>query len=210
MKKHTLTYKLVMLAIVAVFLTAAVGKVNRQIAFFIEKTSELTLSGTSNVADYSCNCDDLLQTADALIIEEAKDSKLVFKNATLKLKTKGFDCGNSLITGEMHSALQAKTSPYIYVNLVEIDIPDPTTFLKTKNKWYQSNGMAYITIAGKKKLVSLLIKSQRTGDNTYRFGGTKNLLMTDFEIDPPKPTMGLIRVANEVKIELDLRARMVQ
>lgn len=207
-KKRLLIYP--MLALMATVLIAAAStQWSLRVNYFIEKSSQLILSGTSNVADYSCECDDLLQIGDAFFMEQATEKKLTFTNATLKLKTKGFDCGNSLITGEMHSTLQATSSPYIYVNLAEIDIPNPATFLKTKNKWYQSNGKAYITIAGKKKLVSLVIKSQRTGDNTYKFGGTKNLLMTDFDIDPPRPAMGLIRVANEVKIELDLKAKKV-
>ncbi len=198
------------LALLFLTLVAATVASNSQINYYIEKTSHIFLSGTSNVMDYSCDCDELVQAGDVFFVEHLSENKATFKNAIVKLKTKSFDCGNSLITGEMHSALQAKKHPYISIELKEIEIPNPATFLVNKNQWYLANGKADITIAGKTRRVDLVIKQQRISDNEFRFGGTKSLKMTDFDIKPPTPAMGLIQVANEVEIKLDLKAKKIK
>lgn len=192
---------------VAIALVSSTYLVDNHINYKIQKPSHIYLSGTSNVADYRCDCDELVQSDNAFYVEKVDDQKMVFKNAVVKLKTKSFDCGNMLITGEMHDALQAKEQPYITIELKEMDIPEPKSFLALKNKCYYSNGKADITIAGKKRTVDLLIKHQKVNETTYRFGGTKKLKMTDFSITPPMPAMGLIQVDNGVEIELDLNAK---
>ena len=191
-------------------LVAATFSSKSQINYVIEKTSHIFLSGTSNVMDYSCDCDELVQTGNVFFVEHINENKATFKNAIVKLKTKSFDCGNGLITGEMHDALQAKSHPYIFVELKEMEILNPTTFLEKRGVWQQSNGKADITIAGKTRRVDLVIKHQRVSDNEFRFGGTKSLKMTDFDIDPPTPAMGLIKVGNAVEIRLDLKAKNVK
>jgi hypothetical protein len=198
------------MALLFCMLVAATFTSKSQINYFIENTSHIFLSGTSNVMDYSCDCDELVQAGEVFFIEQLSENKATFKNAIVKLKTKSFDCGNSLITGEMHSALQAKKHAYISIELKEIEIPNPATFLVKKNQWYLANGKADITIAGKTRRVDLVIKQQRISENEFRFGGTKSLKMTDFDIDPPTPAMGLIQVANEVEIKLDLKAKKIK
>ncbi|MBT8326816.1 MAG: YceI family protein [Bacteroidia bacterium] len=206
MKRANRTIKpLLMVVFLTISLLAGSSKSVR-LNYSIDDSSKLILSGTSNVSDYQCDCNELIQTEKEVLFEVCNDT-FTFTNALLELKTKSFDCGLGIITGEMHSALKAKRHPKITVQLLSVDLSNNTNFLADQNKSYTTSGKAKITIAGNSKVVNLIIKAKKLSNQQYHFSGTKHLKMTDFNIVPPTPAMGLIRVANEVEIELDLKAR---
>ena len=63
---------------------------------------------------------------------------------------------------------------------------------------------AYLTLAGMKRKIDLLVTISQPISNVYRFTAKKSLLLTDFGLTPPTVLMGMVKVKNEIILDIDL------
>jgi hypothetical protein len=54
------------------------------------------------------------------------------------------------------------------------------------------------------------VQAKQISDNKYRFKSSKTLSMDDFQLDPPSPMLGLVKVHDHFEIELDLIIHLVE
>ncbi len=175
------------------------------IVYSIENGSSLSISGTSNVNTFSCLCAETFKRQVLEIVRVDSTRQLRFKNAVLKLPTQSMDCNNSRMNSDLCDALKSSKYPYIVVELQQIQLR-PTALNATRNEWFDVVAVATLTITDVCKPIVMDVRGIRLGDDRYRFVCSKNVRMTDFNVDPPTALFGLIKVNNDIKINLDITA----
>jgi len=175
------------------------------IVYSIENGSSLSISGTSNVNTFSCLCSETFKRQVLEIVRVDSTRQLRFKNAVLKLPTQSMDCNNSRMNSDLCDALKSSKYPYIVVELQQIQLR-PAALSATRNEWFDVVAVATLTITDVCKPIVMDVRGIRLGDDRYRFVCSKNVRMTDFNVDPPTALFGLIKVNNDIKINLDITA----
>lgn len=169
----------------------------------IEQGSKLYVKGTSNVTDFTCQCLESFPKSQLQIIATNDDGKVRFSKTALQIRTKKLDCGNKPMNNDMYETLKADDHPYIEMELIEARHVGGKSIEKTES-WVPMEAIANITIAGVTRKETLAVKGMKLDTLQYRFKSSKSLLMTDYGIKPPRALLGLIKVDNEISIELDL------
>lgn len=63
---------------------------------------------------------------------------------------------------------------------------------------------ANLTLAGMKRKIDLLVTISHPLSNVYRFTAKKSLLLTDFGLTPPTVLLGMVKVRNEITLDIDI------
>ncbi|MCL6216742.1 YceI family protein [Zunongwangia pacifica] len=181
-------------AILSIFLfisTALFSQKLEQKTLLISKESQLKINGDTNINSFNCvfNPQELPEKLIARF--ERKQQTLIFKNTSLKLRAKAFDCGSRPINRDFKDLIKAEKYPYIFLDLKELKLTAPNSALVTLN----------IEIAGIEKPYKVLVKID---DSKSNYTGIINLNINDFKLEPPKKVFGLIKVKEEIQIEFDL------
>lgn len=185
-------------------LTLFLSAMKTDIAYFqIEQGSKLQIKGTSNVTDFTCHCLESFPKYQAQITVTEDGTKAKFSKTTLQIRTKKLDCGNKPMNNDMFSTLKADEHPYIEIQLIEAHQSHGKS-LTLENNWIPLEATVNFTIAGVTRKETLAIQAKKTDELEYRFKSSKTLLFTDYGIKPPRALMGLVKVANEITLELDL------
>ncbi len=171
------------------------------LTYSIKDNSTITLSGSSNVNNFECTINSN-QTNGYLSVSTDKEKGAVkFQNAFLKINVSSFDCKNPIMSRDLQKTLRADKYP-----LIEAELIDATTF-SASSKPNSTRGRiktsVAITISGKCRIVDLVVDWQMISATEYRFIGSKQLLMSDFEITAPSAAFGLIKVNNDIVINFD-------
>lgn len=185
-------------------LTLLLSAMKTDTAYFqIEQGSKLQIKGTSNVTDFTCHCLESFPKSQAQITVAEDGTKAKFSKTVLQIRTKKLDCGNKPMNNDMFSTLKAEEHPYIQIELIEAR-PSTGKSLILEDTWIPVEATVNFTIAGVTHKETLSIQGKKLDELEYRFKSSKTLLFTDYGIKPPRALMGLVKVANEITIELDL------
>ena len=161
-------------------------------SFVIEglKDSELRITGKTNVNSFSCKFNtDYLRPCQNISIQGNED-EILFKNALLILKAKGFDCGSGGINNDFQKLL--KTNEY------------PQIILELKKAVFTANEIlatVAISMAGKKREYEVPVLFGQ-----HHFKGILQLKLSDYELSLPKKLFGLIAVKDQIVISFDVVA----
>lgn len=175
------------------------------IVYSIENGSSLSITGTSNVNTFSCLCAETFKRQVLQIERVDSTHRIRFKNALLKLPTQSMDCSNSRMNSDLCDALKASKYPFIVVELQQVQLR-PSALRTESNEWFDVVATATLTITDVCKPIVIDVRGVNLGDNRYRFVCSKSVRMTDFNVDPPTALLGLIKVHNDIKINLDITA----
>jgi hypothetical protein len=175
-------------------------------SYSILQGSRISISGSSNVNQFTCYSP-VASSREFLNIEtRAGSNTLRFSDASHNIRVDLFDCGNRLITRNMHNALGAKDHPFITIRIIE-----GTPILHNQRT---GSGTAQvlisITLNGVTRQSPMQVEYEGLNTNQTTILGTKKLRMTDFGITPPSPALGLVKVQDEVTIELSLLVKTSQ
>jgi polyisoprenoid-binding protein YceI len=170
--------------------------------YLIDSSSSLTIDGSSNVNKFTCACNDQFPKS-TLRLDMAQGGKVAhFSNAQLHIKTKSLDCGNPQMNKDLYQTLRADKYPNIKLELARAHLPEGTQI--TPGEWTPLQAHGTITIAGITRPIVFNVKARRSAENKLRLVAAKEVLMTDFNIEPPKAMLGLIKVNNTIRLNMDL------
>lgn len=172
------------------------------ISYSVINSSWLSLQGTTNVNTFEC----FSAGSDFrgyLVTDTCFDGKRVdITGAEILVNVKSFDCKNPLITRDMHDALGGRERSGIKIKLSDAILID--------TNWNSADGyiMANILISinGILKAKELKINWQRQGYE-YSFEGTAELSMAEFDIEPPSPALGIVRVNDNITVNFNYNIR---
>lgn len=164
--------------------------------FQIEQDSKLHIKGSSNVTDFVCKCEELFPRLQLEM--EPKGTKTKFEKATLSIRSKKLDCGNKAMNKDMYETLKANDFPNIKIELLESELT------KLDENWATLKAQMSLTIAGVNKKEAFTIQAKRNDELQYRFKSSKCIKMSDYGMTPPSPMFGLIKVKDQITLDLDL------
>ena len=189
--------KLSVACVVTAFFLA--GSASAQESPVVVSSAKVTLSGTSNVLDWSAATDKAITrnvkvTRDlpggdyfwvGVIQPGAVESfQVVVPVADLKSDRDNF-------SADMHAALKADTHPNIVFTLTRME-----------KKLGGAKAIGMLDVAGVRREITLdLFTSLRDGKLLVK--GTLDLLMTDFGIAPPTAMMGMLKTDPKVTIRFE-------
>ncbi|WP_370000065.1 YceI family protein [Winogradskyella sp.] len=161
---------------------------------FLTSESELVIKGHSNVNSFQCQYD-ITELSDPITISyKMVGDNLSFSKAKLELNTLSFNCGHKGINKDFKKLLKSDEFPKISIDLISAEnrINDSELFV-----------MVEITICGITKPYKVLIQVEKRNDDLL-VCGTLPLDISDFQLEPPKKMLGLVKVSNEIVIDFSL------
>jgi hypothetical protein len=177
---------------------------------YIEDNSRLFIEGSSNVNTFECNSKDRCAPLIAGILLNETGDTVRLTNAMLELRTKNLDCANSKMNSDLCEAMKAEQYPTIKIDLLGAMTSSGTRFDDIGNEWKSLKALAAITITNVTKRVVLEVRARRIEGNKFRFMSVKEVRMTDYNVQPPEVMLGMIKVNNLIKLNIDITARLVK
>jgi hypothetical protein len=170
-------------------------------SYTIQEESWVSITGSSNVNTFECYSSSNFTKGNVIVDLNTDSKELLFTNASLALEISSFDCKNPFLNKDLYKALGAEKNPHISIELIDAE------FLQIESASMRTGKLKVslaITLNNKCKIINLPIQWIKVGDFAYRFVGSKEINMTDFEIKPPSPAFGLIKVSELISINFSL------
>ncbi|MBL7974914.1 MAG: YceI family protein [Candidatus Kapabacteria bacterium] len=169
--------------------------------YYLEDSSKLYIEGTSNVNSFDCSCKDNFPKR-SIKVAFSDDLKTIrFTNSYFKIRTQSLDCNNSRMNKDLCEALKSSEYPDIKIELKDAKLQSTTP---GSDGWLSIKVNASMTITNVTKDIVLDVKGKKTSDEKFRFVCQKEILLTDYNIEPPTALLGLVKVRNNIKINFDL------
>jgi polyisoprenoid-binding protein YceI len=173
------------------------------IKVMVQPQSMLQIQGKTNVNSFQCYCAPPASVVGFNAESSSETQKINFKKAALTVLTKSLDCRHKIMNRDMYQTLKAEHYPTITLSISQVLIP-----IHSINARWKLTGPiateAYLTLAGMKRKIDLLVTISQPFSNIYRFTAKKSLLLTDFGLTPPTALMGMVKVKNEIILDIDL------
>lgn len=159
--------------------------------------SRIELQGTTNINEFNCYTLELVPEVSALVLPAPKSQSILLKNSTVKIKVKSLECGKEAINRDLKKTLKGDDYPEILIGLNQINFEEDKSNKITIN--------ASLEVAGTTKPANLNLTGEfDSKDSIYYIEGKYKIRLTDFNIEPPQPLFGLIKVHDEIVISFDL------
>ena len=179
----------------------ATGLIAQDIELKLDSINDFRIEGDSNVRKW----EGIINSADGRMVF-ANIEKLDFEN----LQPEHFERLNLSIPVANISSDSGILTNNIHNNLKKNDYPNITFTLNDIVSVTNSNGRTVITAigtinaAGSDHQVTMQVNAEVINEQTLRFSGHQDLLMTDFNISPPTAMMGAFRSVDEITIVFDV------
>jgi len=176
------------------------GQSGKQIPLILQPDTRVWLEGTSTMHDYRANASRILGTviADSAIFGEWKrNSSRLLHKVEMIIPVKSLLSGDEKLDENMYDALKADDHENITYRMSNASVAfagGDTATLRT---------VGTLSVGGKEKESEMSVTLLRHEDGILRIKGNTDLLMTDFDIDPPT-FMFVLTTDNKVKISFDL------
>lgn len=160
----------------------------------LDKSSELSVSGTSTLHDWTIVAEDIAGSA----AFDITDGQIIsVSDLNIKVKVTEIKSGKSGMDKNTFNALKSDDHPYITFSLANA----PAT--KSGSK-YQVRGSGTLMIAGVKKPITVTALCSIAG-NVISCQGSYAMKMTDFDVEPPTAMFGTIKTGNEITIDFNVK-----
>jgi len=165
------------------------------------QSSTITIHGKTNINQFQCSLNQPALNDSILVKNLWSNQKLEFKGLKLKYRVDDFECGMQAMNNDFQELLKAEEQPYLYLQLNSIT-------LHPNNKAFHElnvDAQVEILLAGQRRTVDIKgAKVYNHSSAQMTLKGSKELLMTDFGIEPPTKMFGMIKVNNDIKIEFEI------
>lgn len=163
------------------------------ISYNIDKSSKITIEGTSNVHDWVAHVN--MVTGD-VEFGVSDDGLIRINECNVNIDVKSIKSEKgSIMDNKMFKALKGKEHPTITFKLKSIGSME-----KTSNG-FKSKVYGYLTIAGATKVIGFDVKGVELANGGYEITGSEKLKMTTYNIDPPTAMMGAMTTGDDITIK---------
>ena len=182
------------LTLLIAFAISALG-VYAQEAYAV-KDFDVKIEGTSTLHDWVSE-----------VTKVKSDAKLAFEGQRLKqidqlsvtIPVKSIESTKGrIMDNKTYDALKSKSHPNISFKLKSAKVTP------TGTKSVRVNATGALTIAGATRTVELVANGKPASDEAITFSGSKQLRMSDYNIEQPTALLGTIETGNEVTIRYQL------
>jgi hypothetical protein len=167
--------------------------------FIVQPSSSLTINGKTNVNSFQCGIK-YYSGKDTLVLREGgRLQKPVFIKGSVALKASLFDCGMQVMTNDFCNTIKSNQYPEVVIDFKSFEkVPD---YDAKKEKF---KGTMAISLAGASKEFSLLCSIQPQSSGVIHLSGKRKFLFSDFNLEPPKKMMGMIKTEDELNVHFNL------
>jgi len=167
--------------------------------YTVAQDSWISIEGTTNVNTFRCESPDQVTSGLLLADYDLEKEAVYFSDASLVLPVSSFDCGNRRMNRDFTEAMGGETHPDIEIKLLE-------TMVRESPCGMSEYIIAHVDIFlnGKHKRVEVPVELSTSDQLSFHIHGKTTLKMSDFNIDPPSPAMGLIKVRDEMEVIFNL------
>ncbi len=175
------------------------------INYSIGNGSELNITGTSNITDFCCSSQQSFPQGD-LTYEWISANRIAVSNARLVIDANTLDCGRKPITKDFKRTLKVDEHPNIIFLLHEIafreELSEPT------EEWNWAIADTEIVLAGCSNHKFMDVQYKMEPDNSIKLRAFQRLCVSDFGLESPKPMLGMIKVDDEVDVEIFMNVKL--
>ena len=178
---------------IILLISGFVSGLQAQTSFKLIEGSQIKVSGTSNIHDWSMLSKNLSSDANFIVKNEILQeiSSLNFSLPVASLKSK-----DDLMDTRAHKTLKAAQFNKISFKLTEATVVPQKKIV---------NVVGNLTFAGVTNKIVLQTTYILNADETITYKGTKVIKMSDFKIKAPSFMLGALKTGNEVSIDLFLK-----
>lgn len=160
--------------------------------------SEMTIYGSSNVRDWTMDVGEI--SGEINVQPASGDALPTVERVFVEMPVDSILSGRDSQNEKAHKALQKKAQPSIYFRSEAVNI----TTGSASDSTFGVAADGELIIAGERRNVTLQAEGTRLANGAYRFQGEHEMLMSDFDIDPPTALLGALRVTDELRIAFDV------
>lgn len=165
--------------------------------WMVSGSSRILVEGSSNVNEFQCvtlhyEGEDILRKKPI-----HKQNKWELTGA-IEMQVKSFDCESRMMTNDLREILKEGDYPKISINLLSLMIPGQ---LQNPQK---VKGKVAITLAGTSRIFEMAWTLFPENPKKLRLAGTHDFTFSQFNLDPPTKMMGMIKVKDEITVDLNL------
>ena len=177
---------LLMLAIVFMAMT---GK--SQDRYVQTGSSIISIAGTSTLHDWTMTTSEA--TCEAAFEMNAQGKPASLTSLVVTIAAESLKSGKNAMDKNAYAALKTDKHKQITFQLVSA---------KIEGKTIQINGK--LTIAGVTRPVEVQATFETLSDGTMQFKGTRQIMMTDYNVEPPSFMFGSVTTGNEITVAFDM------
>jgi polyisoprenoid-binding protein YceI len=163
--------------------------------------SFIRIEGSSNVNEFTCMSDSVKGHARVSSNNDGTEETHV----EVAVPVKGLDCGKRQMNRDMYRTLKADDHPDIQFRLIQAYV---VGVAPGDGNSYLIRVEGELTVAGSKKFVVFDAMGEMKADNKYSIRGKKDILMTDFGLEPPSALLGLVKARDELVVHFELLAQI--
>jgi len=167
--------------------------------YTVVQDSWVSIEGTTNVNSFRCNAGNDMSGGLLNANYDLDKDAVYFSNASMVLPISSFDCGNRRMNRDFIEALGGTKHPDIEVILLETQA--------NGSPGDQANSViatVEIIINGTSNENEVPAIVTATDQFTFHVRGVVTLKMSDFNIDPPSPALGLVKVDDSMDVTFNL------
>ena len=167
--------------------------------FVFTNEPSVFIDGTSTVHDWTC--DVKKYTGSFSSGAKGATTPLAIESGTFSVAIDDIDCGKGAMNSKMKDALGGNKATNVM-------------FVLTSAKLVPTTGAAFsaeltgaLKMAGVTKPIVLIATGQTLADNQVQIEGSVDVVMSDFDIDPPTAMLGMLKTGDKVTIRFNVVAR---
>lgn len=161
-----------------------------QQSYTLSGSQQFTVSGTSTIHDWDMVATEKIAGVIKLTSENAKLNSI--QALTINLPVQSLKSGKSAMDKNTYEALVEDKYPTIKFEMTE--------FISVKGNVVQIKGK--LTIAGTSKTIPLTATYTQSS-NAISFKGSFDILLTDYNVQPPTAVFGTIKTGNELTLKFE-------
>ena len=162
-------------------------------------TSEIKVSGTSNLHDWSMKGNDYTCFAQFTMQSAAAGQLISLNGLSLSIPVKSLKSGENLLDSRAYKAIDADKFSHVNFKMTS------ATVTPLGGNKYQIKALGQLTISGVAKEVTLTANGILNSDRSLHVTGSTRIKMTDFGIKPPSFMMGALKTGNDLTIDYNVK-----
>lgn len=168
--------------------------------YILSGKSTMTIAGTSTIHDWESDVQEINSDINfdlAALEGDTKENPV--KHLELTIPVEKIESGKGGMNRKMHDALKKDENPNIIFKLTSAEL---TNYDSTKST-LQLKTTGMLNIAGVTREISLPVNGTIQGDGSYKFTGSREINMKDYNIDPPSAVFGTIKSGEMVTVSFE-------
>lgn len=190
-----------LLTTILIFLFAISGNVIAQSnSYSLLEDSNMLIEGTSTVHDWEADVQTINSEIefDESALEEDSQSSPV-KSFSLTIPVEDLDSGKRKMNNKMYDALKEGDYPSIEFELTGSELTEADSELSSITLDVTGD----LTIAGTSNEITVPVTGEKQNNGSYKFTGSYELNMEDYNVDPPSAMFGTIKTGEMVTISFE-------